>query len=221
MLKPNFTKISLPKIKPGSTVENTLTGIELELSEEQHSENGDFIRAIEKRVKIKGQYAHDDLLRLFDKMRPHLALVCEINTGLPDDQSGDEAELVPDVVAPGIAVRSVLIGGSDEQPRITIIGCKQLIMDKELELKTPPIRLGNGEYFYEAQLAELVSQIETEARLALYEHKGKGVQGRLFDDEEPAASPAPAKRTKAKSLAEALMGGLSDGISITIKESAK
>lgn len=218
MLKTSFSRIGLQKVDPLLDLEKQLTSIDADLVEEQYSENGDFIRAIEKRIKLRNQWAHADLLKLFNKLRPHLALICEIAHDTPDteDPEDPEAELDVNSIAPGIFVKSVIVTGSNEHIKVSLLGFKTLSFENVLDLKTPAIAL-DGDYPFVAQLTDLLAEIESEAKKAIYEQKGCAVQLDLFADNavEPGQANKPPKAKK-RSLAEDLVAGLGDDVTISI-----
>lgn len=217
MIKTQFTKIGLQKVEPGLDLEKQITSIDCDLVEEHYSEAGDFIRAIEKKIKLRNQWAHKDLLRIFNNLRPHLALVCEIAHDTPDIED-PMAYLDVDAIAPGIFAKSVIITGSNEHLRVSILGFKTLSFDNTLDLRTPAIPL-DGEYPFIAQLTDLIADLETEARLAIYEQKGCGAQLDLFadnDGEEPGQSKP--KKAKRRNLAEDLADSLGDGFTVEIMD---
>jgi len=195
-IKTSFTKIGLQKLEPGIDLEKQITSIECDMVEEQFTEMGDFLRAIEKKIKLKNQWVHADMLRLFNNLRPHLALVCEIAHDTPQ-MDDPEAYLDVDSIAPGIYAKSVIITGSNENIRVSIIGFKTLSYDNTLDLRTPSIPL-DGDYPFATQLMDLIAGLESEARLAIYEQKGCGQQLDLFADNGQADQPGQSKPKKAK-----------------------
>lgn len=196
MIKTSFTKIGLQKLEPGIDLEKQITSIECDMVEEQFTEMGDFVRAIEKKIKLKNQWVHTDMLNLFNNLRPHLALVCEIAHDTPQ-MDDPEAYLDVDSIAPGIYAKSVIITGSNENIRVSIIGFKTLSYDNTLDLRTPAIPL-DGDYPFATQLMDLIAGLESEARLAIYEQKGCGQQLDLFADNGQADQPGQSKPKKAK-----------------------
>lgn len=217
MLKTQFTKIGLQKVDPGLELEKQLTSIDCDLVEEHYSESGDFIRAIEKKIKLRNQWAHKDMLKIFDKLRPHLALVCEIAHDTPDIDD-EMAELDPDTIAPGIYAKSVIITGSNEHIRVSIIGFKVLSFDNMLDLRTPAIPL-DGEYPFVLQLTDLLAELESEARKAIYEQKGCQVQLDLFADNDVEPGQSKKSKPKRRNLADDLADSLGDGVTIEISTS--
>jgi len=207
-IKTSFTKIGLQKLEPGIDLEKQITSIECDMVEEHYSEAGDFLRAIEKKIKLRNQWVHADMLNLFNNLRPHLALVCEIAHDTPQ-MDDPEAYLDVDSIAPGIYAKSVIITGSNENIRVSIIGFKTLSYDNTLDLRTPAIPL-DGDYPFATQLMDLIAGLESEARLAIYEQKGCGQQLDLFADNGQGDQPGQSKPKKAKkrNLADDLeMGG--------------
>lgn len=214
MIKTQFTKISLSKVDPSVELEKQLTSIECDLVEEQYSENGDFIRAIEKRIKLRNQWAHPDLLRLFNNLRPHLALVCEIAHDTPDIDD-PEAELDVNSISPGIFAKSVIMNGSNEHIRVSILGFKTLAFDNTLDLRTPAIPL-DGDYPFVAQLTDLLADIESEARKAIYEQKGCAQQLDLFaDNEQEPGQSKKNQKAKRRNLADDLADSLGSDVTVT------
>jgi len=195
-IKTSFTKIGLQKLEPGIDLGKQITSIECDMVEEQFTEMGDFVRAIEKKIKLKNQWVHTDMLNLFNNLRPHLALVCEIAHDTPQ-MDDPEAYLDVDSIAPGIYAKSVIITGSNENIRVSIIGFKTLSYDNTLDLRTPAIPL-DGDYPFATQLMDLIAGLESEARLAIYEQKGCGAQLDLFADNGQADQPGQSKPKKAK-----------------------
>lgn len=221
MIKSTFAKIALSSIKPDTPLESQITSFECDLVEEWYDENNNFIRAIEKRIKLRNQWVHIDALKIFDKLRAHMALICEIPSAeLSVDEWEDPlTELQPERLADGIFVKSVnLIGGGDSL-KVSLAGFKLLSNENNLDLKSPAIHLDEGEYPFAEQLTSLISELEAEARQAIYQQKGVG-QLNLFDSGEPGES-VPKKGGRKKNLADELMDGLGEGTSIEISHRGK
>ncbi len=216
MIKTNFVKIGLQRIEPGLEIENQITSLDCDLVEEHYSEDGDFIRAIEKKIKLRNQWVHADMLKLFNDLRSHLALVCEIAHDMPDVED-PQAVLDADAIAPGIFAKSVIITGSNENVKVSIVGFKTLSFEKTLDLRTPAIPL-DGEYPFVAQLMDLITMLESEANAAIYEQKGCGMQLDLFADNDQEPGQSSKKNAKRRSLADDLADGLGD--SVTFEMSA-
>lgn len=216
MIKTQFTKIGLQKLEPTIEVEKQITSIDCDMVEEHYSEAGDFIRAIEKKIKLRNQWVHSDMLKLFNNLRPHLALVCEIAHDTPDMED-PEAYLDVDSIAPGIYAKSVIITGSNENIRVSIIGFKTLSYDNTLDLRTPAIPL-DGDYPFATQLMDLIAGLESEARLAIYEQKGCGAQLDLFADNGQEPGQSKPKKAKLRKLAEDFADAL-DEAGLTVEMS--
>ena len=220
MIKSSFTKIGLSTIRPDIQLEKQIASLECDLVEEHYNEHGDFIRAIEKRIKLRNQWAHVDALKLFDKLRAHMALVCELQQSEPDYED-PIADLDQELIAPGIFVKTVQLTGGNENLRVTLSGFKNLAHENTLELKSPSIRLDDMDYPFVEQLLELITDLESEARKAIYEQKGCG-QLNLFDEEPGEAPPAKkAKRKALESFADDLLKDLGDGGSVEISGGGK
>jgi hypothetical protein len=112
-----------------------------------------------------------------------------------------EAYLDVDSIAPGIYAKSVIITGSNENIRVSIIGFKTLSYDNTLDLRTPAIPL-DGDYPFATQLMDLIAGLESEARLAIYEQKGCGQQLDLFADSDQEPGQSKPKKAKRRNLAE-------------------
>ena len=216
MIKTNFTKIGLSKLDPALALERQYTSLECDMVEEQYSENDDFIRAIEKKIKLRNQWCHLDMLNLFSALRPHLALICEIAHDTPDTEDPD-AVLDIDAISPGIYAKSVIISGSNENLRVSIIGFKTLSFDNQLDLKTPAIPL-DGDYPFATQLMDLIAGLESEARQAIYEQKGCGAQLDLFADNGQEPGQSKPKKAKRRNLAEDFADAL-DEAGLTVEMS--
>lgn len=224
MIKSQFTKIGLHKVDAHLELEKQITSLECDMVESHYSESDEYIRSIEKKIKLRNQWVHVDLLKMFNQLRAHMALICELQTSEPDYED-PMAVLDPDEIAIGIFVKSLFITGSDENLRVSFSGFKALSFDNQLELKSPPIRL-DGDYPFATQLLDLIQDIESEARQAIYEQKGVG-QLNLFDsdvnDEPGTAKPSKskAKKKSLESFADDLMEGLGDGVSLEISHGGK
>lgn len=222
MIKSSFTKIGLHKLDPTLSIEKQITTLECDLVEEHYDANENFIRAIEKKIKLRNQWAHIDALQVFDKLRAHMALICEMQTTelQPEDYDEPMAKLDQDELARGIFVKSIQLTGGNENLRLTMFGFKTLAHDNTLELKSPAIRLDDMDYPFTEQLVELISDLESEARQAIYEQKGCG-QLNLFDADEPGEAPIQkkAKRKALENFADDLLE--SDGGSITMTTGTK
>ena len=189
-------------------MESQLTGIKLQLTEEHYSEAGDFIRCIDKTIKLRNQWAHVDMLRIFKKLSAHLALICELSTDTPDYTDPD-ADLDPENLAVGIYTIGVIINGGDENLKVALHGFKLLTNDQQLDLKPPAVRI-DGDYPFATQLLDLVQELTSEARKALYEQKGCSVQGNLFGQDigEAVGASMEIKATKSKKPKSDFMDGL-------------
>lgn len=210
MIKSSFTKIGLSALKPDTSVLKQISTLECDLLEEHYDAKGDFIRAIEKKIKLRNQWAHIDALTIFNNLRAHLALICELQQTNPD-WDDPLADLDPEGIAPGLFVKQVLITGGNENLRITLVGFKTLSHENQLDLKSPAIRLDDGTYPFSDQLLQLVSDLESEARLAIYEQKGCG-QLNLFDEEPGEAKASKkTKRNALKNFAEDLLIEITSG----------
>ena len=209
MIKSSFTKIGLSAVKADLALEKQITSFECDLVEEQYNEQGDFIRALEKKVKLRNQWVHVDALKIFDQLRAHMALICEMQQMEPD-YDDPMAELQPDDIAPSIFVKSVQLTGGNENLRVTLFGFKTLAHENTLDLKSPAIRLDDMDYPFVEQLLQLISDLESEARQAIYEQKGVG-QLNMFD-EAPGEAPQSkkAKRKALESFADDLLKDLGD-----------
>jgi hypothetical protein len=204
MIKTSFTKIELDKINPGQSMESQLCSLKAAYVEEHYSENAEFIRAIDKSVKLRNQWAHQDLLKLFDKMRCHLALICEMATGSIDTDD-PFAEMDSEHLAIGIFATGVHFSGGDENLKVSISGFRMLANENRLELKTPAIRI-DGEYPFATQLLDLLTDLEQEAKAAIYQQKGCNFQLDLFADNEPGEAPQEKPKTKSKVKSDFLEG---------------
>lgn len=179
-IKVNFAKIALEKYDPAVEYDSQMTGLKFSLVEEISDEDGKFQFAGEKQVKLRNFFAHNDLLKTFDKLRSHLALICEISPLTRVDESDLNK---PDAVAPGIFATQIVFTGSAENAGVVIVGFKMLANDRQLNLVTPNVNLGADDYEFASELLNLIQEIETEARKAYVERKRKIIQGSLFDDE--------------------------------------
>ena len=205
MIKTSFTSIGLDKINPGLSLEAQLSSIKAAYVEEQYSDNAEFIRAIDKSVKLRNQWAHIDLLKLFDKLRCHLAIICEMSTGSIDTDD-PFAEMDSEHLAIGIFATGVQFSGGDENLKVSISGFRMLANENRLELKTPAIRI-DGDYPFATQLLDLLTDLEQETKAAIYQQKGCQFQLDLFADNEPGEAPHEKPRKKSK-VANDFLDGL-------------
>lgn len=223
MIKSSFTKIGLSAVKPDLALEKQITSFECDMVEEQYNEQGDFIRALDKKVKLRNQWVHVDALKIFDKLRAHMALICEMpsNDLTRDEWEDPMTELDPDRLAAGIYVKTVQLTGGNENLRVTLFGFKTLAHENTLDLKSPAIRLDDMDYPFVEQLLQLISDLESEARQAIYQQKGVG-QLNLFD-EAPGEAPQSkkAKRKALESFADDLLKDLGDDGSVEISGGGK
>ena len=224
MIKSSFTKIGLSTIKPDLALEKQIASFECDLVEEQYDEKDNFIRALDKKIKLRNQWVHVDALKIFDQLRAHMALICEMpsNELTRDEWEDPFTELDPERLAHGIYVKTVQPTGGNENLRVTLFGFKTLAHENTLDLKSPAIRLDDMDYPFVEQLLQLISDLESEARQAIYQQKGVG-QLNLFDSEEPGEAPQSkkAKRKALENFADDLLGGLGDGASVEISSGEK
>lgn len=174
-----LSKIKLEKVQHDLDFENWMTGLSLVLSEETRNDQGEFEFAAEKTVKLRNFFCHQDLLEKFNLLRCHMALICEIS---PMANVGELELRTPEHTAPKIFVTGVTLTGSDENAGVVLTGFKVLANDKILNLNTPNINLGADDYAWSIELAELLDELENEAKKAYTHGKRKIIQGDLFDN---------------------------------------
>lgn len=180
----HLSKISLEKVQHELEYENWMTGLTLSLSEEVTDENGEFEFVREKpNMKLRNFFAHNDLLKTFNLLRCHMALICEIS---PLVDIGELELKTPEHTAPGIYVTGVTLTGSQENAGVVLTGFKMLANEKKLNLNTPNINLGADEYAWPIELSELLDELESEAKKAYADKKRKIIQGDLFDNNNEA-----------------------------------
>ena len=171
-------KVKLNKLEPGTTWENQLTTITMDITEEVHDDEGNFMFSLEKPgVKHHNFFAHNDLLELFDQLRPYMVLICEFN------QRNLKKDDTPETFAPGYFVNQVTVTGSGENDGVVLSGFKVLRDGKKLNINTPNVNFGVDDYNWLPELQQIIEDIIAEAKEAYTNRKRKEVQGSLFDDD--------------------------------------
>ncbi len=121
---------------------------------------------------------HDDLKKNFQALHVHLALLC-------DEEKLPKGKTVEEVVFPKFHVRSISIGGSDENERVTVSGYKEGKYG-DVNLSTPSVKYEDTDYPYSSELAEKINDCVYEVEQYLFH--GKRAPERQLEmsfDEDP------------------------------------
>jgi hypothetical protein len=116
---------------------------------------------------------HNDLKLQLDRLKPHLALLCE---------QVDEVEIIDKwedhALMAKIKVTGYVIGGRDEHEGVTLIGRRVLANNRVLNLNSPFTKWEdehNG-YMYAGVLKSIINDLETEVIAYLDGKKAPSVQ---------------------------------------------
>ncbi len=140
-------------------------------------------------TKSSAQFIHPDLRYALDRLKPHVAKICEmheaqgVNISDPtdDDLNG---------TLKGIVVTGYSKGGSDESAGVSIQAQKLLKSGQILNLSVPFTKYENesGEgYPYGSELKEIVDRCDYETDAYLFEEK-YGIKQESFDFDTPEES---------------------------------
>lgn len=178
-----ITKVAIPDVKEEvENFEDQMSGIELGYSEEILSEDGEqteFVKEYPK-VKFRNFLAHPDMLKQFNALRPHMALICEFR----EDDVNDPDNLLEEVQHKDVYVTAVTAVGHNEKSGVVLDGFKILKDGSKLKLVSPAVRFDMGEYPYSEELLEVVESVMEEGRLALMEKKHRIIQMEIFPEDE-------------------------------------
>lgn len=107
---------------------------------------------------------HPDLFILLDKLKPHLAVLCEQVENMLEIASYEEAFAVPHPMLSKLKVTGFTIGGSDEHEGVTLIGRRMLAGNKVLNLVSPFAKWEDEHNGYEHayDLAIIISNLRLE-----------------------------------------------------------
>lgn len=112
------------------------------------------------------QLYHDDVTKVFDKLKPHLAKICDLREF---DTLVDINDHENEILADKILIHGIDISGSFDAEGIVIHGSK-MIGDKLLKLDSPWAGF-EDDYEFGAELAELAEAIRFEAKEYLFNGK--------------------------------------------------
>lgn len=116
-----ITKVKLTNFEEDLKPDNQMCGVELGYVKEVLDEEGAFQFAKEyPTAKLRNFLAHDDLVAKFDKLRPHLALICEYdNADNYTEENLDESDFDK------MFVTQVTITGDNENAGVvlTVFAC--------------------------------------------------------------------------------------------------
>lgn len=107
---------------------------------------------------------HNDLLILLDKLKPHLAVLCEQVENMLEITSYEEAFEKPHPILAKLKVTGFTIGGSDEHEGVTLIGRRVLAGNKVLNLVSPFCKWEDEHNGYEQsyELSIIISDLQHE-----------------------------------------------------------
>jgi len=137
-------------------------------------------------TKKSDQLIHEDLRAAFNKLKPHLVLICDqkedrqIKAFIENGNSLEEFDLDE---LPDISITGYVIGGDGEHEGVTLIGQKSTDLGV-LNLISPFTKY-QGEYDHGEDLAIVIDQCNFEVEQYLFKGKCAIVQMELpFDGEE-------------------------------------
>jgi len=157
----------------------------LEVIYEEYFSDENYSNTIDKKC---AQIVHADLQSSLDRLKPHLACICEMPEGnrikgIYDCDLDDFSNYV---------VTGYSHGGSDESAGITIIGQKLLKSGKVLNLVTPFIQFEDTDaYHYSGELCADMEACDCEVKEYLFNEKW-GIKQLSLDFDEPEGASTPA-----------------------------
>lgn len=140
-------------------------------------------------TKSSAQFIHPDLRYALDRLKPHVAMICEMHEAQGVDIS-DPTDDDLNVKLKGIVVTGYSKGGSDESAGVSIQAQKLLKSGQVLNLSVPFTKYENesGEgYPYGGELKEIVDRCDYETDAYLFEEK-YGIKQESFDFDTPEES---------------------------------
>lgn len=174
-----ISKVKLTNFEEDLKPDNQMCAVELGYVKEVLDEEGAFQFAKEyPTAKLRNFLAHDDLVTKFDKLRPHLALICEYdNADNYTEENLDESDFDK------MFVTQVTITGDNENAGVVLTGFRLLADGSKLNLVTPNLKFEHTEYRFSNELSEAVDELTAEALLCLSLRKRKIVQAEIFDND--------------------------------------
>ena len=187
------------------TAKNTLQKVKikdgkLEVTYEEYFREENYSNTIDKKC---AQMIHADFRIALDKLKPHLACICE----MPEAEHVKSVGIydVHDEKLNSYIITGYTHGGSDESAGVTIIGQKLLKSGKVLNLITPFIQfMDDDAYDFAGELAADIEACDYEAEQYLFAEKW-GVKQLSLDFDVPdgvdltiEASDKPKKRGRKK-----------------------
>ena len=172
----------------------------LEVIYEEYFSEENYSNTIDKKC---AQIIHADLQVSLDRLKPHLACICEMPEGSTIKSIYDcDLDDFSNYVVTGYSH-----GGSHESAGITIIGQKLLKSGKVLNLVTPFIKFEDTDaYHYAGELCSDIEACDYEVKEYLFNEKW-GVKQLSLDFDEPESSSTgtisiekPKKRSKKKNI---------------------
>ena len=140
-------------------------------------------------TKSSAQFIHPDLRYALDRLKPHVAKICEMHeaqgVNISDPTDDDLNETLKGIVVTGYSK-----GGSDESAGVSIQAQKLLKSGQVLNLSVPFTKYENesGEgYPYGSELKEIVDRCDYETDAYLFEEK-YGIKQESFDFDTPEES---------------------------------
>jgi hypothetical protein len=115
------------------------------------------------------QLVHNDICKAFDKLKLHLAKICDLYEG----QSFTPEDFNSENDLKNFKITSFSLGGSEDQEGVTISGQKELAGSKILNLNTPFTKYADelNPYEYSSELAADIQACVYEAEQYLWHDK--------------------------------------------------
>ncbi len=141
-------------------------------------------------IMSSNKFIHPDLLLAFQRIGPHVPLMCEVCSAPADMQLMlDEGRAWQDDKFKKYQCTGISIGGSDEHEGVTLVGRKVLKTKKVLNLIVPFTKFETPDheemYLWHYEMTGAVSNIIDEVKKFIIEGKcGKSPQLDLFNQEE-------------------------------------
>lgn len=162
----------------------------LEVSYKEYNSEQDFTNDINLKCP---QIVHKDLIEVFNKLKPHVACICELPEAenVKVDNLGTIHEDMEMIIISGYTVN-----GDDETAGAVIIAQKMLKGSKVLNLTTPFMQFSSEDYPFAGELELAIQGCEYEVKQYLDEGKFGVKQGSL--DFEDSDSPTDADIVEAE-----------------------
>ena len=180
----------------------------VDMNEIVTGENGSFTNEVTKKC---ANLAHDDLLKSFDGLVPHLISICDFKGS--EDINRENIEVGMSDIFSDYEVTGFSIGGADEKEGVVLIAQRSFPSGKVLNIVTPFTQYLDEDYEFGSELSAAIENCLFETKEYLFNDKFCFKQLEMdFNDEHPEGDKAveelmkplkeKIKKSKSKKLAE-------------------